>query len=201
MTRRPYILGLTGSIGSGKSTTAAMFSDAGIPVWDADAVVHDLYTRDAALIAEIGALAPGAVVNGAVDRQKLKDRIKADPGLLKQLEAVVHPRVQRHREAFLAEQGGPLVVLDIPLLYEVGADAICDGVLVVTTPPEEQRRRVLERGSMTAETFDMILSKQLPLEEKAERADFVIDSKSLESARKAVHDLIRQLTGGNEQNA
>lgn len=198
MTPRPYILGLTGSIGSGKSTTAKMFADAGIPVWDADAVVHALYTQDAALIAEIGALAPGSVVNGAVDRQKLKERIKTDPGLLKQLEAVVHPRVQKHREAFLAEQSGQLVVLDIPLLYEVGADAICDGVLVVTTSPDEQRRRVLERGSMTADTLDVILSKQLPLAEKAERADFVIESKSLESARKAVHDLIRQLTGGNE---
>ena len=198
MTLRPYILGLTGSIGSGKSTTAKMFAEAGVPVWDADAVVHDLYTQDAALITEIGVLAPGSVVNGAVDRQKLKEMIKADPGLLKKLEAVVHPRVQKHREAFLAEQNGPLIVLDIPLLFEVGADAICDGVLVVTTSPEEQRRRVLERGSMTPETLEIILSKQLPLEEKAKRADFVIESKSLESARKAVHDLIRQLTGGNE---
>lgn len=198
MTRRPYILGLTGSIGSGKSTTAAMFAEAGVPVWDADAVVHDLYTRDKALITEIGALAPGSVVNGAVDRQKLKDRIKGDPDLLNRLEAAVHPRVQQHREAFLAEQTGPLVVLDIPLLYEIGADVICDGVLVVTTSPDEQRRRVLERGSMTADTLDMILSKQLPLAEKAARADFLIESKSLESARKAVHDLIRHLTGGSE---
>jgi dephospho-CoA kinase len=198
MTLRPYILGLTGSIGSGKSTTAKMFAEAGVPVWDADAVVHDLYTQDTALIAEIGVLAPGSVVNGAVDRQKLKEMIKADPGLLKQLEAVVHPRVQKHREALLAEQNGPLIVLDIPLLFEVGADAICDGVLVVTTSPEEQRRRVLERGSMTPETLEIILSKQLPLEEKAKRADFVIESKSLESARKAVHDLVRKLTGGKK---
>lgn len=198
MTRRPYILGLTGSIGSGKSTAAAMFADAGIPVWDADAVVHELYARDEALIAEIAALAPGSVVDAAVDRQRLKDLIRADPALLQRIETAVHPRVRQHRSDFLAKQTGPLVVLDMPLLFEVGADAICDGVLVVTTPPEEQRRRVLERGGMTSETLDMILSKQLPLAEKAERADFVIESKSLEFARKAVHDLIRQLTGGNE---
>lgn len=198
MTGRPYILGLTGSIGSGKSTTAAMFAEAGIPVWDADAVVHELYARDAALIAEIAAIAPGSVVDGVVDRQKLKQMIKADPGLLKRLEAAVHPRVQQHRADFLAKQSGPLVVLDIPLLYEVGADQICDGVLVITTTPDEQRRRVIDRGSMTEDTFGMILSQQMPLAEKAERADFVIESKSLESVRKAVHDLIRQLMGGSE---
>ncbi len=201
MTDRPYILGLTGSIGSGKSTTAKMFSDAGVPVWDADAVVHLLYAQDKALIGEIGTLAPGSVVDGVVDRQRLKDRIKADPALLKRIEAAVHPRVQRHREEFLAKQAGPLVVLDIPLLFEVGADAICDGTLVVTTTPQEQRRRVLERGSMTPETLDMILAKQMPLTEKAARADFVIESKSLESARKAVHDLIAELTGDSGQDA
>jgi dephospho-CoA kinase len=195
MRKRPYILGLTGSIGSGKSTTAKMFADAGVPVWDADAVVHLLYAQDKALIAEIGALAPGTVVNGVVDRQILKEMIKDDPALLKRLEAAVHPRVQKHREDFLAKQTGPLVVLDIPLLFEVGADAICDGVLVVTIPPEEQRRRIVERGSMTPETFDMILAKQIPLAEKAEKADFVIESKTLESASEAVHDLIVKLTG------
>lgn len=201
MTERPYILGLTGSIGSGKSTTAKMFAEAGIPVWDADATVHLLYAQDKALIAEIGRLAPGAVADGVVDRQRLKEMIKDDPSLLKRIEAAVHPRVQKHREDFLAKQTGPLVVLDIPLLFEVGADALCDGVLVVTAEPEEQRRRVLERGSMTPETFDMILGKQMPLAQKAEKADFVIESKTLESARVAVHDLIRKLTGKGGQDA
>ena len=201
MTDRPYILGLTGSIGSGKSTTAKMFAEAGVPVWDADAVVHLLYAQDKALIAEIAALAPGSVVDGVVDRQKLKELIKTDPALLKRLEAAVHPRVRKHREDFLAKQTGPLVVLDIPLLFEVGADGLCDGVLVVTAGPGEQRRRVLERGSMTPETFDMILAKQMPLAQKAKKADFVIESKTLESARVAVHDLIRKLTGKGGQDA
>lgn len=200
MSDRPYILGLTGSIGSGKSTTAKMFADAGVPVWDADAVVHQLYARDKALIAEVAALAPGAVVEDQVDRDKLKQLIKADPALLKQLEAAVHPRLRKHREDFLATQTGPLVVLDMPLLFEVGADAICDGVLVVTTTAEEQRRRVLDRG-MADSTLDLLLSKQLPLADKADRADFVIESKSLESARKAVHDLIVKLTSESGQNA
>lgn len=201
MRQKPYILGLTGSIGSGKSTTAKMFVEAGVPVWDADAAVHELYAKDAALIAEVEALAPDAISVGGVDRHRLKALIASDPTLLKRIEAAVHPRIQKHRADFLAKQTGPLVVLDIPLLYEVGADAICDGVLVVTTSPEEQRRRVLERGSMTPDTLDMILLRQLPLADKAARADFVIESKSLASARKAVHDLIAKLTDGTDPHA
>ena len=194
MARRPFILGLTGSIGTGKSTTSAMFAEAGVPVWDADAAVHRLYEQDASLIAEIGKLVPAAVVSGKVDRNTLKSAIKSEPLLLQRLESLVHPRVRADREAFIAGLTAPLVVLDIPLLFEVGAEAECDAVLVVTIPPEVQRERVLARGTMTAETLDMILSRQLPLAEKEARADYVIATETLESTRKAVHDLIAKLT-------
>ena len=197
---RPYILGLTGSIGTGKTTTAAMFAAAGVPVWDADAAVHRLYLKDAELIRQIARLSPDAVVNGQVDRQRLKDLIKSDPALLPRIEALVHPRVQRDRTAFLARQDGPLVLLDIPLLFEVGAEKSCDGVLVVMAPAAEQRRRVMARG-MTEKTFEMLLARQIPLAEKAERADFVIETNSLASTREAVHDLIRKLTGKAKTDA
>ena len=197
---RPYILGLTGSIGTGKTTTAAMFAAAGVPVWDADAAVHRLYLKDAELIRQIARLSPDAVVNGQVDRQRLKDLIKSDPALLPRIEALVHPRVQRDRTAFLARQDGPLVLLDIPLLFEVGAEKSCDGVLVVMAPAAEQRRRVMARG-MTEKTFEMLLARQIPLAEKAERADFVIETNSLASTLEAVHDLIRKLTGKAKTDA
>jgi len=199
--RRPYILGLTGGIGSGKSTTAALFAEAGVPVWDADAAVHRLYTEDADLIAQIAALVPAALVAGRVDRGALKGAINADPAVLRKLEALVHPRVAEDRAEFVANQSAPLVVLDIPLLYETGPEASCDGVLVVTTSPAEQRRRVLERGLQSEADFKMLLAQQMPLAEKAARADFVIESKSLEQAREAVHDLIKQLTGDNGNHA
>lgn len=198
---RPYILGLTGGIGSGKSTTAQIFAEAGVPVWDADAAVHRLYAEDVGLIAEVAALAPAAVVAGQVDRARLKQAIRADTTLLKRLEALVHPRVAEDRATFVASQTVPLVVLDIPLLFETGRETSCDGVLVVTTTPEEQRRRVLERGGQSEAEFDMLLAKQMPLAEKAARADFVIESKSLEHVRKAVHDLIEQLNGGPSKHA
>lgn len=196
-----YILGLTGSIGTGKSTTANMFKAAGIPVWDADETVHQLYIGDADVINEIGVLLPGAVSRGYVDRAALKAALRDEPELLPQIEALVHPRVEISRKIFLERYATGLVVLDIPLLYEVGADQTCDGVLVVTISPAEQRTRVLERGKMTEDTFEQILARQLPLEEKARRADFVIETKSMEHAEQEVHKLIAHLTGADTDHA
>ncbi len=191
---QPYLLGLTGSIGTGKSTTAEMFRDAGIPVWDADQVVHDLYDGDAELISVMADIVPDAIVDGKVDRDRLKALIKTQPDVLTKVELAVHPRVAAHRQEFVLSSTKDLVLLDIPLLFEVGADSICSGVLVVTTSPEEQRKRVLGRGTMSVETFAMILERQMPLAEKIRRADFVIETKTLEQTRNAVHDLIAQIS-------
>jgi dephospho-CoA kinase len=191
---QPYLLGLTGSIGTGKSTTAEMFRDAGIPVWDADQVVHDLYDGDAELISVMADIVPDAIVDGKVDRDRLKALIKTQPDVLTKVELAVHPRVAAHRQEFVSSSTKDLVLLDIPLLFEVGADSDCSGVLVVTTSPEEQRKRVLGRGTMSSETFAMILGRQMPLAEKIKRADFVIETKTLEQTRNAVHDLIAQIS-------
>lgn len=198
---RPYVLGLTGSIGTGKSTTAAMFQSAGIAVWDADKAVHELYSHDTEMITAMEEIAPDAVVDGHVDREQLKQLIKSKPDLLKQIEALVHPRVAVERNRFIEAAKGDLVVLDIPLLYEVGADALCDGVLVVTTTPAQQRRRVLDRGTMSRETFEQILSRQMPLSVKEARADFVVETISLAQTRQAVHDLIQQITNKEASDA
>ncbi|PKP73185.1 MAG: dephospho-CoA kinase [Alphaproteobacteria bacterium HGW-Alphaproteobacteria-6] len=195
---RPFRLGLTGSIGMGKSTTAGLFSEAGVPVWDADAVVHRLYSAGGGAVAAIAGLCPEAVRDGAVDRDRLKDWIARDPGALEAVERVVHPLVIADRDAFIAAQAGhsaPLVVLDIPLLFETGADRALDATLVVTAPPEVQRARVLARPGMTAEQFDRILARQMPDAEKRARADHVIETLTLEAARAAVQDLVRRLTG------
>lgn len=195
---RPFRLGLTGSIGMGKSTTAAMFAEAGVPVWDADAAVHRLYAAGGAGVAAIAALCPEAISGGAVNRTRLKDWIARDPSALRRIEAVVHPLVAADREAFLAaaaDRGEPLVVLDIPLLYETGAQSGLDATLVVTVPPEVQRARVLARPGMTPEEFEMISDRQMPDAEKRARADHVIETLTLETTRRAVQDLIRELKG------
>ena len=193
---RPFLLGLTGSIGMGKSTTAQMFRDAGVPVWDADATVHVLYSAGGAAVAAIAAMFPDAVVDGAVDRARLKAQIAADKGALKRLEAVVHPLVAAHRAGFVAgaaAMGATLLVLDIPLLFETGADRQMDATLVVTAPPEVQRARVLERPGMTDAHLATILARQMPDAEKRARADHVIETRDLPSARLAVQNLIAQL--------
>ena len=193
---RPFLLGLTGSIGMGKSTTAQMFRDAGVPVWDADATVHVLYSAGGAAVAAIAAMFPDAVVDGAVDRARLKAQIAADKGALKRLEAVVHPLVAAHRAGFVAgaaAMGATLLVLDIPLLFETGADRQMDATLVVTAPPEVQRARVLERPGMTEAHLATILARQMPDAEKRARADHVIETRDLPSARLAVQNLIAQL--------
>lgn len=186
-----YRLGLTGSIGMGKSTTAQMFRDEGVPVWDADAAVHRLYAPGGAAVAAVGTLCPDAVIAGAVDRARLKEWLARDPARLAQLEAVVHPLVAADRAAFIAQADAPLVVLDIPLLFETGADV--DGVLVVSAPEDMQRARVLARPGMTEDHLEAILARQIPDAEKRARADFVIETTDMDSTRAAVRDLVRKL--------
>ena len=192
------VLALTGSIGMGKSTTATMFREAGVPVYDADAAVHALYEGEAAQA--IGALFPGTVENGRVDRARLGAIVLADPEALRRLEALVHPLVRRAEERVLAEAGkagAELVVLDIPLLYETGGERRVDGVVVVTCDPAEQRRRVLSRPGMTGEKFEAILARQVPDAHKRARADFVIDTGlGMDSAREAVNAIVARIRDG-----
>lgn len=192
------VLGLTGSIGMGKSTTAKMFAEAGVPVHDSDETVHRLYAGAAAPLVE--AAFPGTVVDGTVDRGLLAGQVIGKRQALKQLEAIVHPLVRADAEAFLTrhrDAGAPLVVLDIPLLFETGGRGRVDKVVVVTTPPDVQRERVLARPGMTAEKFEAILKSQVPDAEKRRLADFVIDtSLGMEAAREAVGAIVAVLAGG-----
>lgn len=189
----PFRLGLTGSIGMGKSATAALFRAEGIPVWDADAAVHRLYAAGGAAVAPIAALFPDAVRNGAVDRGALKALIAADPSVLTRIEAVVHPLVAADRAAFLAAAHSDIVVLDIPLLFEKGSEGEMDTTLLVTAPPEVQRERVMARPGMTEDQFRLILSRQMPDRDKRARADHIIETLSEESARACVRALVAHL--------
>jgi dephospho-CoA kinase len=196
-----FRLGLTGSIGMGKSTTAKMFADEGIPVWDADAAVHMLYAPGGAAALAVSHQLPAAMnTDGSVNRSALRQMILADPLVLDRLNATVHPLVAIHRAQFLAEhQKSQIVLLDIPLLYESGLEVDCDAVAVVSAPPEAQRQRVLARG-MTEAEFQLIRSRQMPDAEKRARADYVIPTTSLEAARAAVKDVladVRQRIAGN----
>jgi dephospho-CoA kinase len=197
------VLGLTGSIGMGKSTTARMFADAGVPVHDSDEAVHRLYSGNAAPLVE--AAFPGTVTDGVVDRAKLAKAVLHDPRALKKLEAIIHPLVRADADAFLARHraaGEPLVVLDIPLLFETGGRNRVEKVAVVTASPEIQRERVLSRPGMTREKFAAVLAKQVPDDEKRRLADFVIDTgKGMEAARDAVRELIAELTGKTANRA
>ncbi|MGX5804639.1 dephospho-CoA kinase [Bradyrhizobium sp. Arg314] len=189
------VLGLTGSIGMGKSATARMFAAAGVPVHDSDETVHRLYSGKAAPLVE--AAFPGTTQAGVVDRVKLAGKVLADPAALKKLEAIVHPLVRADADAFLAKHraaGAPIAVLDIPLLYETGARHRVDKVVVVTASPEIQRARVLARPGMSEEKFSAILAKQVPDAEKRRQADFIIDTgQGFEAARKAVEAIIAEL--------
>lgn len=195
------VLGLTGSIGMGKSTTAELFEAAGVPVHSADAAVHRLYAGRAA--PPIEALFPGTVKDGIVDRNALAEKVLGDGAALKRLEALVHPLVREEEGAFLAAakaSGAAITVLDIPLLFETGAEARVDRIAVVSAPAEIQRRRVMERQGMTPEKFAAILEKQVPDAEKRRRADFVIDtSRGIEAAREQVAAIIAAL-GGRERS-
>lgn len=189
------VIGLTGSVGMGKSATAKIFAEAGVPVHDADAAVHRLYAGEA--VAAIEAAFPGVTHEGKVDRDRLAQRVINDTAALRRLEAIVHPLVRRDEERFLADaraRGARCAVLDIPLLYETGADKRCDVVVVVSAPFDMQRRRVLSRPGMTEERFLSVLAKQLPDEEKRRRADFVVDtSQGFDSARTQVRAILQAL--------
>lgn len=190
-----FVLGLTGSIGMGKSTTARFFAEEGAPVHDADAAVHRLYAG--AAVAPIEAAFPGVTVNGKIDRGKLSARIAADPSAFKTLEAIVHPLVKAAELEFLTaaeRSGAPVAVLDIPLLYETGGEQRCDAVVVVTAPADIQRRRVLERPGMTEAKFHTLLSRQITDAEKRRRANFVVDSsQGFDAARAQVRDILKSV--------
>lgn len=186
------ILGLTGSVGMGKSVTARFFAEEGVPVHDADAAVHRLYEGEA--VAPIEAAFPGTTADGKVDRVKLGNRVLGDPAALLKLEGIVHPLVRREEERFLAsaeKSGADIAVLDIPLLFETGGEKRCDAVVVVSAPAELQRERVMARPGMTAEKFGAILAKQMPDAEKRAKADFMVDSsKGFDAARAQVRDIL-----------
>ncbi|WP_367716940.1 dephospho-CoA kinase [Nitratireductor sp. GISD-1A_MAKvit] len=190
------VLGLTGSIGMGKSTTGRMFEELGVPVHDSDAAVHRLYSGSAAPLIE--ARFPGTVVEGVVNRERLAKAVVGQPEAFRALEKIVHPLVRRDADAFVEkhrEMATPVIVLDIPLLFETDGEDRVDRIVVVTAPAEEQRRRVLARPGMTEKKFAAILSRQVPDAEKRRRADFIIDTgKGMDAARQAVKEIIAQLS-------
>ena len=190
---RPFVLGLTGSVGMGKSATAKMFADEGVPVHDSDAVVHRLYAGEA--VDAIEQAFPGSTADGKVDRARLAAMVLGDEAALARLVAIVHPLVRASSETFLDDaqaRGDAVVVLDIPLLFETEQDDRCDAIVVVSAPDEVQRQRVFERPGMTEQKFAAILAKQMPDAEKRRNADFVVDtSKGFDAARAQVHDILR----------
>ncbi|PWK61584.1 dephospho-CoA kinase [Roseicyclus mahoneyensis] len=197
-----FRLALTGSIGMGKSTTADMFRSLGIPVWDADETVHRLYARGGAAVGPVAALVPDALQDGMIDRGRLRAAIRKDPDLLVRLESIVHPLVAADRGAFCAEHAAaPLILLDIPLLFETGGEAAVDAVLVVSTDPQTQRARVMARPDMTEDLYWQILSRQVPDAEKRSRADYLIETNTLEQTRTSVAELVERLTSGGAQDA
>jgi dephospho-CoA kinase len=188
------VLGLTGSIGMGKSTTAKLFAEAGVPVYDADATVHKVYEGEA--VGPIEAAFPGTTANGKVDRAKLSAKVVHDPAAMKRLEAIVHPMLRAYHQKFLDDaetSGAPVAVVDVPLLFETGGDKRVDAVVVVTTSPEVQRERILARGTMSQEALDAILARQMPDAEKRKRADFLVDtSHGLDPVRQRIRDILDQ---------
>lgn len=186
----PFRLGLTGSIGMGKTTTAAIFADAGIPVWDADAAVHRLYAPGGGAVGAVAALCPQAYTGGAISRMALKAWVASDPLALASLEAVVHPLVAADRLAFLGAVAAEIVVLDIPLLFEKGSEIDMDATLLVTAPPSLQRSRVLARPGMTLALFDSILARQMPDAQKRARATHIVETLGLDAVRVYVIALI-----------
>jgi dephospho-CoA kinase len=193
--QKPFVLCLTGSLGMGKSTAAKFFAEEGVPVHDSDAVVHALYEGEA--VAAIEAAFPGTTVGGKVDRGKLAAKVVNDKAALARLEAIVHPLVGQAREKFLADaqaRGVPVVLLDIPLLFEIGNECNCDAVVVVSAPADVQRARALARPGMTEEKFAGLMAKQLPDAEKRRRADFIVDSsQGFDHAQAQVRDILRAI--------
>ena len=198
------IIGLTGSIGMGKSTTAAMFREAGIPVYDADAEVHKAYDVGGAAVEPVGAAFPGVVREGRIDREELRKRVLGNPEALKVLNGIVHPIVGRARAAVFEAaqaQGADMVILDVPLIFETGGEKNMHKVIVVSAPPEMQRARVLAREGMTPERLDAILAQQVPDAEKRARADFIVDSgQGFEAAREQVREILRRVASMPKRN-
>ena len=191
-----FRLGLTGSIGMGKSTTATLFAQQGCARWDADAAVHRLYGPGGAAVAPMAALFPDAVIDGTVSRDALKGIIAQDPQALKQIEQVVHPLLATDRADFIENAKSDILVFDIPLLFETGGNARMDAVVVVSAPADVQRSRVLQRGTMTEAQFQAILAKQMPDAEKRARADFVIETDTIDHARQQVENIVQQIRKG-----
>lgn len=191
-----FALGLTGSIGMGKSTTAQMFVDEGCALWDADAAVHRLYAKGGAAVGPMGEGFPSAIVEGAVSREVLKQIISEDRSALKRIEGIVHPLVAADRAAFRESAVADILVFDIPLLFETGGEAAMDAVACVRVSPDEQKRRVVERRTMSEAQFEQIRAKQMPNDEKCARSDYVIDTDTLDHARAQVQDVVRQIRAG-----
>jgi len=185
-----FKLGLTGSIGMGKSTTAQMFAELGIPVWDADAAVHKLYSTGGAAVAAIQELYPEAIEHGEVSRPALKRLIQSNENVLGELERIVHPLVATDRENFIRTSDSDIVLMDIPLLFETNGDKHMDAIACVNIDPETQRERVLQRNTITEEQFEQILSKQLPNDVKCSQSDFVIQTDNLDYAKEQVTHII-----------
>jgi dephospho-CoA kinase len=188
-----FKLGLTGSIGMGKSTTARLFEEAGCAVWDADAAVHRLYAKGGAAVSPMQALFPDAVSSGSVDRSALREIIARDPGALSKIENIVHPLVRSDRTQFATGTDAEIIVFDIPLLFETGSDDEMDAVVCVTISPEQQEKRVMQRGTMSIDQFRAIRDKQMPNDEKCARSDYVIETDTLDHARAQVHDVLEQI--------
>jgi dephospho-CoA kinase len=188
-----FIIGLTGSIGMGKSTTAQMFAEHGVPIWDADAVVRKLYGVGGAAAALIAKHYPEMMQDGMVSRRKLREIIATDPKVLDHIQTLVHPLVAADRAAFLARSTAKVVLLDIPLLFETGTDGLCDAIVVVSVPSDVQKSRVIERGEMTGADFDLILARQMPDEQKRNKARWVIPTLKLDDARIHVKDILAEI--------
>ena len=188
-----FSLGLTGSIGMGKSTTAALFAEAGCAVWDADAAVHRLYDRGGAAVEPIGIVFPQATMSGSVDRTVLKELISNDGAVLKTIEEIVHPLVQEDRKRFRTEARDDILIFDIPLLFETGAEVEMDAVACVHVAPEVQRERVLARGTMSADQFEQILAKQMPIADKLARSDYRIETDTFDHVRAQVTQVIEDI--------
>ena len=191
--KRPFIVGLTGSIGMGKTTAANMFAELGAAVWDADATVQRLYAKGGAGVSAIKSIRPEAIVGFGVDKAKLKEWIGADSTALAQIEKVIHPLVAADRAVFLDSTTADIVVLDIPLLFETGQETDMDLICVVSTPHKIQRQRVMDRPGMTEQQFELILAKQMPDADKREKADYVVPTETLDGAKNAVQELMDQI--------
>ncbi len=190
-----FKLGLTGSIGMGKSTTAKLFADEGCAVWDADAAVHRMYSKDGAAVQAIQKTFPKAVVDGEVSRDVLKDYISEDANVLKTIEKIVHPLVANDRALFIRNSKSDITVLDIPLLFELGTESSMDAVVCVSVSAETQKSRVLARGTMTEDQFNAIIAKQIPNDDKCGRSDYVVLTETLETAKLQVKAIVQEIRG------